>query len=74
MPKSFNIGSKVKWKWGEGYGRGYVVERFTDRVTRTIKGTEVTREASKDSLAYLIEQDDGDTILKSNSELEKDDS
>lgn len=66
----FQVGDKVKWKWGDGYGEGKVTERFVDNVTRTIKGTEVTRDASEDEPAYLIEQEDGDRVLKSHSEVE----
>ncbi len=45
------------------------MERFTDRITRTIGGSEITRNATDDDPAYLIEQDDGDQVLKSASEL-----
>jgi len=67
----FQINTKVKWSWGNGSAEGKVCSRFTEKVTKTIKGTEVTREASESSPAYLIEQDDGDKVLKSHSELEK---
>jgi len=67
----FAINTKVEWKWGNGKGTGKVSARYTEDVTKTIKGTEVTREATKNSPAYLIEQDDGDKVLKSHSELEK---
>lgn len=70
MAKNFDTGDKVKWKWGEGYGEGTVREVFTRDVTRTIKSAEVSRNASDDSPAYLVEQDDGDEVLKSHSELE----
>ena len=62
-------GSKVSWSWGAHTAHGKIVERFTAKVSRTIKGTEVTREASRKEPAYLIEQDDGDKVLKSRSEL-----
>ena len=68
---TFRKGSKVSWHWGSGTATGTVAERFTEKVTRTIKGTEVTRDASDDEPAYLIEQDDGDRVLKSESELSK---
>ncbi|WP_298429642.1 DUF2945 domain-containing protein [uncultured Jannaschia sp.] len=64
-----NVGDKVKWNWGNGEGTGKVTERFTDKVTRTIDGNEVTRNASNDEPAFMIEQDDGDRVLKSGSEL-----
>ncbi|WP_348270950.1 DUF2945 domain-containing protein [Devosia sp. Leaf64] len=66
---AFRKGSKVSWKWGANTAEGKIVERFTKDVTKTIKGTKVTREASKAEPAYLIEQDDGDKVLKSKSEL-----
>lgn len=68
---SISVGDKVKWSWGNGTGTGEVVERFTDDVTRTIKGNEVKRTASEDEPAFMIKQDDGDRVLKSGSELSK---
>ena len=62
-------GSKVSWRWGAHTAHGKIVERFTSKVTRTIKGSEVTRQASRKEPACLIEQDDGDKVLKSRSEL-----
>jgi hypothetical protein len=38
-------------------------------VSRTIARSEITRNASEEEPAYLIEQDDGDHVLKSASEL-----
>lgn len=70
MP-TYTKGDKVTWTWGNGTGTGTVQESFTNRVTRTIKGTEVTRDATDDDPAYLVEQDDGDRVLKSESELSK---
>ena len=65
----YESGDQVKWSWGDGTATGKVVERFTEDVTKTIKGTEVKRNASPDDPAYLIEQSDGDQVLKSGSEL-----
>lgn len=65
----FRKGSKVSWTWGANTAHGKIVERFVTRVTRTIKGTEVTRDASRKEPAYLIEQENGDQVLKSRSEL-----
>jgi len=64
-----HIGDTVEWNWGNGTGTGKVKERFTEKVTRTIEGTEVTRNASEEEPAYLIEQDSGDKVLKSVTEL-----
>lgn len=67
----YQTGTQVEWSWGNGTGTGKITERFTNDVTRTIKGTEVTRNASADEPAYMIEQDDGDRVLKSHSEVTK---
>ena len=66
---SFRTGQYVEWKWGEGRARGKVKERFERRVTRTLKGSEITRNGDADNPAYLVEQDDGDQVLKLGSEL-----
>ena len=68
---SYNQGTEVSWEWGSGTATGKVVERYTEKVTKTLKGSEITRDASEDEPAYLIEQDDGDQVLKSQSELSK---
>ena len=70
MP-TYSPGDAVEWNWGSGTATGTVRESFTERVTRTLQGTEVTRDADGDNPAYLIEQDDGDRVLKSESELSK---
>jgi hypothetical protein len=64
-----DVGDKVEWNWGKGTGSGRVVERFTDDVSRSIKGNSVTRKADESCPAYLIEQEDGDRVLKSHSEI-----
>lgn len=71
MSHDIHIGDEVTWNWGNGTGTGKVTERFTSKVTRTISGAEITRNATEDNPAYLIEQDDGDRVLKSGSELSK---
>ncbi len=68
---TFTKGDTVSWSWGSGTATGTVAEAFTDKVTRTIKGSEITRDASAEDPAYLIEQEDGDRVLKSASELKK---
>ena len=65
-----SVGDKVKWDWGDGTGTGKVTERHTEDVSRSIKGTEVTRHGSQDNPAYYIKQEDGDAVLKLESELQ----
>jgi len=69
MAYDFHIDDTVEWNWGNGTGVGKIIERFTSEVTRTIDGTEVKRNASEDEPAYLIEQEDGQHVLKSSTEL-----
>ena len=64
-------GDKVNWEWGNGSANGKITEVFTDKTTKVIKGSEITRKASKQEPAYLIVQEDGDKVLKSHSEVSK---
>lgn len=71
MSKSYNVGDKLQWNWGSGTATGIIKTIYTQKTTRKIKGNEVTRDASDDNPAYYIEQPDGDTVLKSHSEVKK---
>lgn len=62
-------GSKVEWDWGNGTAEGRIAETYRNKVTLTLKGAEVTRNASDGEPAYRIVQDDGDEVLKSASEV-----
>ncbi|AWH74843.1 hypothetical protein DCS32_11935 [Dokdonia sp. Dokd-P16] len=64
-------GTKVQWKWGNGTAEGKVTETFTESVTRTIKGSEVTRNGESGNKALYIEQEDGDKVLKLEDEVER---
>lgn len=68
--KQFQTESTVKWDWGNGEATGEVVESYTDKVTKQINGSEITRNADHENPAYLIRQDNGQTVLKSHSELQ----
>lgn len=65
-------GDSVKWKWGTGYGHGTIKSRFTEKITRTIDGSEVTRNGSEDDPAYYITVEEGNNVVKLGSEIEKD--
>ena len=65
------IGDKVTWRWGKYQAYGEIVDKFEKNVERNIKGTRVKRKASAEKPAYLIRQEDGDEVLKSESELKK---
>ena len=68
----FSEGDRVKWSWGNGYGQGTVRSKFTEKTTRKIDGTEVTRDGSKENPAYYVEVEEANNVLKLGSELEKD--
>ena len=71
MSNDYRKGDAVSWSWGQGHAKGHVVERFTRRVQRTIKGSRIVRKGTEDNPAYLIEQSDGDRALKRGSELSR---
>ena len=66
----FSEGDRVKWSWGNGHGTGQIQSIFEEKTTRTIKGSEVTRNGTKDDPALYIKQEDGDAVLKLASEVE----
>ena len=65
-----SIGDTVKWNWGQGTADGRIMQIYKERVSKTLKGSEIVREGSDDNPAYLIEQEDGDQALKLESELD----
>ena len=70
---SFQTDQYVKWDWGNGTAKGQIKERFERDVTRTLQGSEVTKDGDEDNPAYLIKQEDGDEVLKRGSEIEAQD-
>jgi hypothetical protein len=69
MSDTFRKGQIVSWSWHGGTGTGRIKDRYQRKVTRKIKGAEVTRIGDADDPAYLIEQEDGGEVLKLASEL-----
>jgi hypothetical protein len=67
---SIRTGTTVSWAWGRARAEGKVVAIHRDTVTRTIKGSRITRHGSREDPAYEIEQDDGTPVLKLRSEVE----
>ncbi len=64
-------GTTVKWNWGNGTATGKVVETHAEKVTKTIKGEQITRKGEQGNKALLIEQDDGSRVLKLEQEVKK---
>lgn len=67
--KQIRTGSQVSWDWGQGTAEGKVQEIYREKITKEIKGSEITRKGTQDNPAYLIEQKDGTKVLKLRSEL-----
>lgn len=67
--KQIREGSPVSWDWGKGTAEGKVQSIHREKVTKKIKGSEVTRKGTQDNPAYLIKQEDGTEVLKLRSEL-----
>lgn len=64
-------GTEVTWKWGQGTASGKVKSTFAKTVTRKIDGTEVTRNGKEGNKALYIEVEDGNNVLKLESEVSK---
>jgi hypothetical protein len=65
-----SIGDNVRWHWGQGTAQGRITQIYKQRVSKTLKGSKIVRDGSDDCPAYLIEQADGDQVLKLESELD----
>ncbi len=66
---SFPKGSRVEWISLGGRLKGKVIAVYTHNI-RELRGTRRTvRMASDACPAYLIQMDDGSTLIKSHSEL-----
>ena len=62
-------GTRVRWAWGTGHAEGKVLERHERSLTKNIDGNPVARNGSADDPALLIEQEDGQIVLKLQSEV-----
>lgn len=71
MTQKFAKGTTVAWNWGNGRPEAKVVDSSTDRIERTINGSKQSRNGTEDNPAYVLEQSNGQTVLKLHSELEK---
>lgn len=63
-------GSNVQWRWGRGTATGKVKEIFDHKITTTIKGSQITRKGSPQNKALFIQQENGNEVLKLESEVE----
>jgi hypothetical protein len=65
-------GTKVRWKYGNTFGRGRVEETYNKKITKSIKGADVTRFGKRENKVLLIKTDEGDEYLKLENEVERD--
>lgn len=63
-------GTKVQWKWGRGIATGKVKDTFDRRISVTIKGARITRNGEPGNKALFIQQENGNEVLKLESEVE----
>ena len=68
---TIRTGTVVTWSWGAGTAEGKIVEVHHRKVTRTLSGSEITRNGTEKDPALLIEQEDGAQVLKLRSEVER---
>ena len=62
-------GTQVSWKYGTGTATGKIEEVHKEAVEKTIKGSQIHRNGTPDNPAFLIVQDNGDRVLKLQSEV-----
>ncbi|RYY21268.1 MAG: DUF2945 domain-containing protein [Cytophagaceae bacterium] len=62
-------GTKVSWKYGTGTATGKIESVHKEHVSQKIKGHEITRNGTADDPALVIVQDNGDKVLKLQSEV-----
>ncbi|MEO5709198.1 MAG: DUF2945 domain-containing protein [Nocardioidaceae bacterium] len=68
---TIRTGTVVTWSWGSGTAEGKIVEVHHRALTRTLGGSEITRNGTEKDPALLIEQEDGTQVLKLRSEVER---
>ncbi|MFA6087070.1 DUF2945 domain-containing protein [Mucilaginibacter sp.] len=64
-------GDTVHWNWGKGEAEGKIEKEHTEPVKKSIKGTTIKRNSSKDEPAFEIKMEKGKKVVKSESELKK---
>ena len=62
-------GTQVSWKYGTGTATGKIESIHKEHITRQIKGSDITRNGSDDDPALVIVQENGDKVLKLQSEV-----
>jgi Hypervirulence associated proteins TUDOR domain len=72
MNNHFSTGDRVAWRLGSHDNlleQGIVTQIFRTAVRRDVKGSIFEKQASPSNPAYLIRMDDGEELMKLESEL-----
>ncbi|HET9501960.1 MAG TPA: DUF2945 domain-containing protein [Hymenobacter sp.] len=64
-------GTTVSWKYGTGTATGKIESVHKEHISRKIKGSEITRNGTADDPALVIVQENGDKVLKLQSEVKE---
>lgn len=67
----YAVGERVAWHYGWGDAIGVIREKYTHTVTKQMLGFDLTKEATPENPAYLIEQEDGRWTIRSGSEIKQ---
>ncbi|MGI4873662.1 MAG: DUF2945 domain-containing protein [Janthinobacterium lividum] len=62
-------GTQVTWKYGTGTATGKIESVHKEPITRKLKGSDIHRNGSADDPALVIVQENGDKVLKLQSEV-----
>ena len=62
-------GTQVNWKYGTGSASGKIESVHKESLTLKIKGKDITRHGSADDPALVIVQENGDKVVKLQSEV-----
>lgn len=62
-------GTTVTWKYGTGTATGKIEEVHKESITKKIKGSDITRNGTADNPAFVIVQENGDKVVKLQSEV-----
>lgn len=64
-------GTRVQWTWGNGTADGTVKSTFTETLSFEIDSSTISRQGESGNKALLIVQDDGQRVLKLESECKR---